>query len=179
LPLFLRRVGGRWARRVLRHSRSPGFSSVPDYGFGRCDGHHEMVDSRLRKKFHCVSFAKTTAPGCGVDWRALGNPRGNGMASGNATEKRRSSSNPIKMTSRSRAMRYGAATTGNASSGAQFTSANSTAKADHGVRHWPSAMVPIGRAFRPRRMRRGTTAPRSFSSMVGTWWSSTTGRAAA
>ncbi len=23
---------------------------MPDYGFGRCDGHHEMVDFRLRKK---------------------------------------------------------------------------------------------------------------------------------
>jgi hypothetical protein len=22
---------------------------MPDYGFGRCDGHHEMVDLRLRK----------------------------------------------------------------------------------------------------------------------------------
>jgi len=22
---------------------------MPDYGFGRCDGHHEMVDFRLRK----------------------------------------------------------------------------------------------------------------------------------
>src|SRR5262249_28016105 len=24
-------------------------SGIPDYGFGRCDGHHEMVDLRLRK----------------------------------------------------------------------------------------------------------------------------------
>jgi hypothetical protein len=24
-------------------------SNVPDHGFGRCDGHHEMVDFRLRK----------------------------------------------------------------------------------------------------------------------------------
>jgi hypothetical protein len=24
-------------------------SDMPDYGFGRCDGHHEMVDFRLRK----------------------------------------------------------------------------------------------------------------------------------
>jgi hypothetical protein len=23
-------------------------SNMPDYGFGRCDGHHEMVDFRLR-----------------------------------------------------------------------------------------------------------------------------------
>jgi hypothetical protein len=23
---------------------------MPDYGFGRCDGHHEMVDFRLTKK---------------------------------------------------------------------------------------------------------------------------------
>jgi hypothetical protein len=23
---------------------------MPDYRFGRCDGHHEMVDFRLRKK---------------------------------------------------------------------------------------------------------------------------------
>jgi len=22
---------------------------MPDFGFGRCDGHHETVDSRLRK----------------------------------------------------------------------------------------------------------------------------------
>ena len=22
---------------------------MPDYGFGRCDGHHEMLDFRLRK----------------------------------------------------------------------------------------------------------------------------------
>jgi hypothetical protein len=25
-------------------------SGMPDYGFGRCDGHHEMIDFRLRKK---------------------------------------------------------------------------------------------------------------------------------
>src|SRR5215471_14014749 len=25
-------------------------SGILDYGFGRCDGHHEMVDLRLRKK---------------------------------------------------------------------------------------------------------------------------------
>jgi hypothetical protein len=24
-------------------------SGMPDYGFGRCDGHHEMVDSGLEK----------------------------------------------------------------------------------------------------------------------------------
>jgi hypothetical protein len=24
-------------------------SGMPDYGFGRCDGHHEMVDFRLKK----------------------------------------------------------------------------------------------------------------------------------
>src|SRR5262249_54559866 len=24
-------------------------NAMPDYGFGRCDGHHEMVDFRLRK----------------------------------------------------------------------------------------------------------------------------------
>jgi hypothetical protein len=23
---------------------------MPDYGFGRCDGHHEMIDFRLEKK---------------------------------------------------------------------------------------------------------------------------------
>ena len=26
------------------------FDPMPDYDFGRCDGHHEMVDFRLRKK---------------------------------------------------------------------------------------------------------------------------------
>jgi hypothetical protein len=25
-------------------------SGMPDNGFGRCDGHHEMVDFRLRKR---------------------------------------------------------------------------------------------------------------------------------
>ena len=25
-------------------------SGILDYGFGRCDGHHEMVDLRLRKE---------------------------------------------------------------------------------------------------------------------------------
>jgi len=25
-------------------------SGMPDYGFGRCDGHHEMVDFGLREK---------------------------------------------------------------------------------------------------------------------------------
>jgi hypothetical protein len=25
-------------------------SGMPDCGFGRCDGHHEMVDFRLEKK---------------------------------------------------------------------------------------------------------------------------------
>jgi hypothetical protein len=25
-------------------------SGMPDYGFGHCDGHHEMVDFMLRKK---------------------------------------------------------------------------------------------------------------------------------
>jgi hypothetical protein len=48
----------------LRHSRSRGLNSVPDYGFGRCDGHHEMVDLRLRQRFNCASFAKTTPPRC-------------------------------------------------------------------------------------------------------------------
>src|SRR5262245_11163101 len=93
LASFLARVGRRWARRVCAIPEAPGPNSMPDYGFGRCDGHHEMVDLRLRKKLQCASFATTTARGCGVDWRGLGNPRGNGMARGNATEKRRSSSN--------------------------------------------------------------------------------------
>jgi len=25
-------------------------SGMPDCGFGRCDGHHEMIDFRLEKK---------------------------------------------------------------------------------------------------------------------------------
>jgi hypothetical protein len=25
-------------------------SDMPDYGFGRCDGHHEMVDLRQKKR---------------------------------------------------------------------------------------------------------------------------------
>jgi hypothetical protein len=25
-------------------------SGMPDYGFGRCDGHHKMIDFRLEKK---------------------------------------------------------------------------------------------------------------------------------
>jgi hypothetical protein len=25
-------------------------SGLADYGFGRCDGHHEMIDLQLRKK---------------------------------------------------------------------------------------------------------------------------------
>jgi hypothetical protein len=24
-------------------------SGMPDYGFGRCDGHHKMIDFRLEK----------------------------------------------------------------------------------------------------------------------------------
>src|SRR6516162_10049164 len=37
------------------HMRSshPMESDILDYGFGRCDGHHEMVDLRLRKKARC------------------------------------------------------------------------------------------------------------------------------
>jgi hypothetical protein len=71
-----------------------------------------------------------------------------------------------------------AAATGSASGGAQFVWANSTAKADRGVRPWPSVMIPIGQASRPRRMRCGISAPRNWSSMVATWWSRTMGRAA-
>jgi hypothetical protein len=94
-------------------------------------------------------------------------PLGNGMASGNATEKRRSSSNPVKMKWRSRAMRCGVATTRSASKVAAFTSASSTAKADHGARRWPSVMIPTDRAFRPGRIKRRTTAPQSWNCMVG------------
>src|SRR5262245_51155668 len=50
LASFLARVGRRWARRVCAIPEAPGPNSMPDYGFGRCDGHHEMVDLRLRKK---------------------------------------------------------------------------------------------------------------------------------
>jgi hypothetical protein len=38
-----------------------GLEAMPDFGFGRCDGHHEMVDSRLRKKPHCVPSAETAS----------------------------------------------------------------------------------------------------------------------
>jgi hypothetical protein len=45
---------------------------MPDFGFGRCDGHHEMVDSRLRKKPHCVPSAETASQRQGIIsvWKA-------------------------------------------------------------------------------------------------------------
>jgi len=29
---------------------------MPDYGFGRCDGHHKMIDFRLKKAPACTCF---------------------------------------------------------------------------------------------------------------------------
>jgi hypothetical protein len=29
---------------------------MPDYGFGRCDGHHKMIDFRLKKASACACF---------------------------------------------------------------------------------------------------------------------------
>jgi len=29
---------------------------MPDYGFGRCDGHHKMIDFRLKKAPACACF---------------------------------------------------------------------------------------------------------------------------
>jgi hypothetical protein len=34
---------------TLRYSRRSMESGVPDCGFGRCDGHHKMIDFRLEK----------------------------------------------------------------------------------------------------------------------------------
>src|SRR5262249_35314578 len=46
-------------------------SGMPDYGFGRCDGHHEMVDSGSKKAAACACFTspidarcKKKAPAC-------------------------------------------------------------------------------------------------------------------
>src|SRR5260221_4272242 len=53
-----RRVG----RAALAAISTAGSISMPDFGFGRCDGHHEMVDLGLRTKQHCVSSAETATP---------------------------------------------------------------------------------------------------------------------
>ena len=29
---------------------------MPDYGFGRCDGHHKMIDFRLKKAPACACY---------------------------------------------------------------------------------------------------------------------------
>ena len=52
-----RRVG----RATLAISAA-GSICMPDFGFGRCDGHHEMVDLGLGTKHHCVSSAETATP---------------------------------------------------------------------------------------------------------------------
>jgi hypothetical protein len=43
-------------------------SGMPDYGFGRCDGHHKMIDFRLEKKHRLalVSPAAVHQAGRGV-----------------------------------------------------------------------------------------------------------------
>jgi hypothetical protein len=53
-----RRVG----HAALAAISAAGSIAMPDFGFGRCDGHHEMVDLGLRTKHHCVSSAETATP---------------------------------------------------------------------------------------------------------------------
>jgi hypothetical protein len=45
---------------------------MPDFGFGRCDGHHEMVDLGLRKKLHCVPSTETASQRSGDHFRLEG-----------------------------------------------------------------------------------------------------------
>ena len=53
-----RRVG----HAALAAISAAGSIGMPDFGFSRCDGHHEMVDLGLRTKHHCVSPAETATP---------------------------------------------------------------------------------------------------------------------
>ena len=39
------------------------FGSMPDFGFGRCDGHHEMDDLRLEKSSGFVHLRRDSAVG--------------------------------------------------------------------------------------------------------------------
>ena len=43
------------SRRCGSSSRLMG-CGMPDYGFGRCDGHHKMIDFRLKKAPACACF---------------------------------------------------------------------------------------------------------------------------
>ena len=55
-----------------------------------------------------------------------------------------------------------------ASNGAQSTRANSKVPSDHGVMCCPSAMIRTLQGFRPPRMQRRTSVPRSWSCMTDT-----------
>jgi hypothetical protein len=38
-------------------------SGMPDCGFGRCDGHHKMIDFRLKKKHRLALVSPAASPG--------------------------------------------------------------------------------------------------------------------
>jgi hypothetical protein len=56
---------------------------MPGCGFGRCDGHHEMIDFRLRKQPHlgralvgiCNKRKQRVSFGAAVLWRARDRPK--------------------------------------------------------------------------------------------------------
>src|SRR5262245_4858718 len=55
------------SRRCGSSSRLMG-CGMPDYGFGRCDGHHKMIDFRLKKAPACACFTPVMAADvAGVD----------------------------------------------------------------------------------------------------------------
>jgi hypothetical protein len=70
LSLFVWLRGG-WGAALAAISAARSIA-MPDFGFGRCDGHHEMVDLGLRTKHHCVSSAEPRASVHGIIciWKA-------------------------------------------------------------------------------------------------------------